>query len=116
MHWSNGAWANDALVRSITKEAVQIDAPPRITGIASGFYSAGTVLGEGETQIFIRTESEQPMSLSVLSRPGLEKRWAVSTAEVIDESATAAGKIHVALVSPRLRPAAYPVARSGRGC
>ena len=32
------------------------------------------------------------MSLSILSRPGQEKRWAVSTAEVIDESASAPAK------------------------
>ena len=81
--------ANDVLVRAITQEAVQIDAPQRITGIASAFYSAGTVLGEGETQVFLKTEKDQPMSLSVLSRPGQDKRWAISTAEVIDESATA---------------------------
>jgi hypothetical protein len=84
--------ANDALVRAITQEAVQIDAPPAITGIASGFYSPGTVVGEGETQIFLKTASDQPMSLSVLSRPGQDKRWAISTAEVIDESATAPAK------------------------
>ena len=84
--------ANDVLVRSITHEAVQIDAPQRITGISSAFHSAGTVLGEGETQIFLKTEKEQPLSLSILSRPGQEKRWAVSTAEVIDESASAPPK------------------------
>jgi hypothetical protein len=81
--------ANDTLLRSITAEAVQIDAPPRITGIIGAFHSAGTVLGEGETQVFLRTEKDQPLSLSILSRPGQDKRWAVSTAEVIDESATA---------------------------
>ena len=84
--------ANDALVRGITQEAVQIDAPPKITGIISAFYSAGTVLGEGETQIFLKTAKDQPLSLSILSRPGQDKRWAVSTAEVIDESATAPAK------------------------
>lgn len=84
--------ANDALVRSITKEAVLIDAPPKITGVISAFYSAGTVLGEGETQVFLRTAKEQPLSLSILSRPGQDKRWAVSTAEVIDESASAPQK------------------------
>ena len=81
--------ANDILVRAVTKEAVLIDAPQRVTAITSAFYSAGTVLGEGETQVFLKTERDQPMSLSILSRPGQEKRWAVSTAEVIDESATA---------------------------
>jgi hypothetical protein len=89
IHWSA---ANDALVRSIAQEAVQIDAPPKITGIISAFYSAGTVIGEGETQIFLKNAKEQPLSLSVLSRPGQDKRWAVSTAEVIDESATAPAK------------------------
>lgn len=84
--------ANDALVRNITQEAVQIDAPPKITGITSAFHSAGTVLGEGETQVFLGNAKEQPLSLSVLSRPGQAKRWAVSTAEVIDESATAPAK------------------------
>ncbi len=83
---------NDALVRSITKEAVLIDAPQRVTGVGSAFYSAGTVLGEGETQVFLKTERDQPLSLSILSRPGQEKRWAVSTAEVIDESASAPAK------------------------
>ncbi len=86
IQWST---VNDGLVRSITKEAVQIDAPQRITGITSAFHSAGTVLGEGETQIFLTTEKDQPLSLSILSRPGQEKRWAVSTAEVIDDSASA---------------------------
>lgn len=81
--------ANDALVRSIAQEAVQADAPQRVTGLVSAFHTAGTILGEGETQIFLKTEREQPMSLTILSRPGQDKIWAVSTAEVIDESATA---------------------------
>lgn len=80
---------NDALVRRITQEAVLIDAPQRITSVASAFHSAGTVLGEGETQIFLKTEKDQPVSLTVLSRPNQQKQWAVSTAEVIDSSATA---------------------------
>lgn len=84
--------ANDILVRNITKEAVLIDAPPKITGILSAFHSSGTVLGEGETQVFLRTAKQRPLSLSILSRPGQAKRWAVSTSEVIDESATAPAK------------------------
>jgi hypothetical protein len=80
---------NDALVRRITQEAVLIDAPQRIIGVASAFHSAGPVLGEGETQIFLKTEKDQPVSLTVLSRPDQQKQWAVSTAEVIDSSATA---------------------------
>ena len=81
--------ANDTLIRNITKEAVQLNAAPRIASIASAFHSAGTVLGEGETQIFLKTDKDEPLSLTVLSRPGQQKQWAVSTAEVIDASATA---------------------------
>jgi hypothetical protein len=80
---------NDTLVRAITKEAVQINAPRHISNISSAFHSAGTVLGEGETQVFLKTDNDQPLSLTVLSRPGQQKIWAVSTAEVIDGSATA---------------------------
>ena len=81
--------ANDSLVRDITKEAVELNAPRRIASITSAFHSAGTVLGEGETQIFLKTDNDKPLSLTVLSRPGQQKQWAVSTAEVIDASATA---------------------------
>ena len=80
---------NDDMVRGITKEAVMVDAPPKVAGIISAFYSAGTIIGEGETQVFLKTERDQPISLSILSRPGQAKSWAVSTAEVIDESAVA---------------------------
>lgn len=78
--------ANDAMVRAIAQEAVLLDAPQRITGISSAFYSAGTVIGEGETQIFLQTDKRQPVSISVVSRPGLTKQWSVSTSELIEET------------------------------
>ncbi len=81
--------SNDALLRAITKEAVLIDAPQPIVALTSAFHSPGTVIGEGETQIFVEARGNQIYSLSVFSRPGQPKRWAVSTGEVIDESATA---------------------------
>lgn len=83
---------NDAMLRAITKEAVIIDAPQAITGITSAFHSPGTIIGEGETQIFVQAQKSQIYSLSVFSRPGAPKRWAVSTGEVIDESAMAPQK------------------------
>lgn len=83
---------NDAMLRAITKEAVIIDAPQAITGITSAFHSPGTIIGEGETQIFVQAQQNQIYSLSVFSRPGAPKRWAVSTGEVIDESAMAPQK------------------------
>jgi hypothetical protein len=80
--------ANDALLRTITREAVTLDAPQKITGITSAFHSAGTVIGEGETQVFLRTENGQPFSLSISSRSGQPKKWSVSTSELIEEGAS----------------------------
>jgi hypothetical protein len=81
--------ANDVTVRAITKEVVQLDAPQRITGIASAFYSPGTIMGDGQTQIFLTTERNQPLALSISSRAGQQKIWSVSTSEVIEEGAMA---------------------------
>jgi hypothetical protein len=87
--WSPG---NDAMVRAVTKEAVLIDAPQPVVALTSAFHSPGTIIGEGESQIFVEAKGNQIYSLSVLSRPGMAKSWSVSTGEVIDGSATAPAK------------------------
>ncbi len=79
--------ATDATVRAIATEAVSTDAPPEVTGIGNAFHVPGALPGEGETQIFLRTADERPVSLSVLRRPGEEPRWAVALSEIVDESA-----------------------------
>ena len=58
-------------------------------GLGDAFHVAGTVAGEGETQIFLRTENGDPVSLSVLRRPGQPPRWAVALGEIVDEAARA---------------------------
>ena len=80
---------HDALVRGITQESVRIDAPPAITGLSQAFHVPGTITGEGETQIFLTTEKERPISISVLSRPGQTRSWSVSLGEVVDMNARA---------------------------
>jgi hypothetical protein len=77
----------DARVRSIATAAADPAAPPEVTGIASAFHVAGTVIGEGETQIFIATASGAPVSLSILRRPGESPRWALALGEIVDEAA-----------------------------
>ncbi|WP_420606318.1 hypothetical protein [Novosphingopyxis sp.] len=79
----------DALVRQITREAVAIDAPPAITGVTSAVHVPGNIPGEGETQIFLSTAEQRPIAISVLSRPGQERRWSVSLTEIVDEAAAA---------------------------
>ena len=78
---------NEARVRAILTASVAPDAPPAITGIARAFHVAGSLPGEGETQIFLRTADARPISLSGLRRPGETPRWAVALTELVDDSA-----------------------------
>ena len=82
IQWSPG---NEALLRAITQEAVQIDAPAQVTSVINAFHTAGTLLGDGETQIFLGTANKQPMAITVISTQGQAKSWSVSTSELIDE-------------------------------
>jgi hypothetical protein len=77
----------DQRLRPIVAEAVNPDSPPLVTGIGDAFHSNGTVEGEGETQIFLKTLSGAPVSLSIIRRPGQPPRWGVSLEEVVDETA-----------------------------
>lgn len=77
----------DALVRRVVKEVVAPDAPPAITGLGNAFHVPGTLPGEGETQIFVQTATGAPISLSILRRPGEQRRWAVALGEVVDDAA-----------------------------
>lgn len=74
-------------VKAILSDLVAPGAPPRIIGLGDAFHVAGTVAGEGETQIFLRTENGDPVSLSIIRRPGAEPRWAVALGEIVDEAA-----------------------------
>lgn len=77
----------DARVRGILVAATDPQAPPHITGVASAFHVPGTLPGESETQIFLKTADGRPISLAVLRRPQEQPRWAVALAEMVDEAA-----------------------------
>lgn len=79
--------AIEALTRRIAKDMIDPAAPPIVTGIGNAFHVPGALPGEGETQIFLTTADSRPVSLSVLSRPGEQRRWAVALSEIVDESA-----------------------------
>jgi hypothetical protein len=74
-------------VKTILSALVASNAPPRIIGLGDAFHVAGTIAGEGETQIFLRTENGDPVSLSILRRPGQAPHWAVALGEIMDEAA-----------------------------
>lgn len=82
--WSE---AFEARVRAVVAAGLATDAAPAITGISSAFHVAGNLPGEGETQIFLATAGAQPVSLTVLTRPGEARRWAVALGEIVDEAA-----------------------------
>lgn len=86
MAWNEG---RDAIARSIAVELARGNVPPAITGVAQAFHVPGTIAGESETQVFLRTESGQPVSLTILRRPGQPPHWAAAFGEIVDESASA---------------------------
>ena len=77
----------DIMSRAIATEAARVGAPPRILSVGDAFHIAGTIAGEGETQIFLKTETGAPVSLSIIHRPGQPARWGVSLGEIIDDTA-----------------------------
>lgn len=79
-------------VRTIVTELVTPGAPPTIRGIREALHVRGNLQGEGETQIFLATANGDPVSISVLRRPGLAARWAVSLTEIVDEAASPPGR------------------------
>ncbi|WP_419826290.1 hypothetical protein [Sphingomonas sp.] len=80
---------SEARLRAILTEAVSPNAPPPVTGIGHAFHVAGTIPGEGETQIFLRTADARPVSLSIVRRPGEQPRWSESLGELVDDAAAA---------------------------
>lgn len=83
------AWtaATEQQVRTIVTELVSTGAPPAIKGIREVLHVRGNLQGEGETQVFLATWTGDPVSITVLRRPGLAARWAVSLTEIVDEAA-----------------------------
>lgn len=79
--------AGDALTRRIVREALAPDSPPTVTGIGNAFFTAGDLPGEGETQIFLTTADNRPISLNVLRKGGQPPRWSVALSEVVDQAA-----------------------------
>jgi hypothetical protein len=79
--------AAEAQTRAIVQAALASDAPPVVTGVGNAFHVAGSLPGEGETQIFLTTADNRPVSLSILRRPGEQPRWAVALSEIVDDAA-----------------------------
>ena len=83
------AWSQavEDRVRAILTELVAPGAPPRVTGVREVSYVPGNLIGEGETQIFLATQRGDPVSISVIHRPGAPPVWGVAFSEIVDQAA-----------------------------
>lgn len=77
---------NDRL-RAVLTDLAAPDSPPVVTGIRDALSVAGNLAGESETQIFLETENNGPVSLTVVQRPGMAPVWGVSWTEIVDQAA-----------------------------
>jgi len=74
-------------LRAILRDSTGPNAAPRITGIGRAFHVPGSLPGESETQIFLQTADNRPISLNVLRRPNQRPRWSVALSEIVDDAA-----------------------------
>jgi hypothetical protein len=73
----------EARLRQVLLELYAADAPGRISGVQEAIHVAGTLAGEGETQIFLKTPDGEPASITVLHHAGTPAHWGVSFSEVV---------------------------------
>jgi hypothetical protein len=82
---------NDPLLeqrlRAVLTQLVQGERPPQVTGVREIISVPGNLAGESETQIFLATRNGDPVSLTVVRRPGMAPTWGASWSEIVDQSA-----------------------------
>lgn len=79
--------ATEAQLRPILADLVAADAKPAITGIRDALSIAGNLAGESETQVFLSTANDGPVSLTIIRRPGQAPMWGVSWSDIVDQAA-----------------------------
>ena len=79
----------EARLRPILANLLAQDAPPVVTGIGDALAVEGTLVGESETQLFLDTENDGPVSITIVRRPNQQPRWGVSWTEIVDQAASA---------------------------
>ena len=74
----------EARTRGILAELAAPDAPGPVTAVSQAMFVAGTLAGQGETQIFLATKAGTPAAITVTHTPGQPPHWGVSFSEVVD--------------------------------
>jgi hypothetical protein len=83
-NWTPGG---EQRARHITGEVLATDAPPAVTGIGHAFHTAGALPGEGETQIFLATDSGRPVSFTINRAADGARNWKVALNDIVDDGA-----------------------------
>lgn len=78
---------NEALARTVIAAFAVPGTPPALAGVRDVMSVAGNLAGESETQLFLDTASGNPVSLTVIRRPGMAPTWGVSWSEIVDQAA-----------------------------
>ncbi len=76
--------ASEVLLRGILTELLAPDAPARIASVREAIHVAGTLAGEGETQVFLATRDGSAASIAITRRPGMAPVWGASFSEVLE--------------------------------
>lgn len=77
----------DTRLRTLLGELVTPDGAPVVTGVRDALHTPGNLAGEGETQIFLKTEDDSPASIAVIRSPNHPVRWGLSTGELVNPDA-----------------------------
>ena len=78
--WSQAA---ENRLRGILQAMVAPDAPAKVTGVRELTFVPGTLAGQGETQVFLKTDDGSAASLTVRHVPGAQPVWGVSFSELV---------------------------------
>lgn len=78
---------SEQLARTVVAAFAAPGLPPRVTGVGDVMSVAGNLVGESETQLFLDTATGEPVSLTVVRRPGMDPQWGVSWSEIVDQAA-----------------------------
>ena len=84
--WSE---ATEQRLRPVLAGLHAADALPAVTGIRDALSVAGNLAGESETQVFLLTQDDSPLALTVVRRPGMAPVWGFSRSEIVDQSVLA---------------------------
>lgn len=82
----------DTRLRTLLGELVADKGAPAVTGVRDALHTPGNLAGEGETQIFLKTEDGSPASIAVVRSPNHPVHWGLSTGELVNPDARAPAK------------------------